>query len=241
MKNKLSSRPQNSYPSHLWDACRKSRTSRELSYNSNPKHCENPNCNTSLVYDKRHLKYCSRKCSAVINNSNRSTEVQSRCGPEKTKFPCSSVTFRNCQECNKSFRFKKGFRKFHCSDACFIESRKSNISQYRKECKFNVNNIDHKELYIGELIEQYGWYSPSNKGNNLTGVSWDHLYRISDGFQNQIDPSIMSHPANAELVPHTINHARKTSQITYEELLERIKLWDSGNRNLINYYKKNGK
>ena len=67
---------------------------------------------------------------------------------------------------------------------------------------------------------------PSNKPNpNLQGVCWDHLYRIEDGFSNGVSVEIMRHPANAEMVTWPENKARIISQITLEELLDRIKNW----------------
>lgn len=38
-------------------------------YNSNPNFCTN--CNSKLNYKTRNNKYCSRSCSATVNNSNR--------------------------------------------------------------------------------------------------------------------------------------------------------------------------
>ena len=44
---------------------------------------------------------------------------------------------------------------------------------------------------------------------------------------NRVDPKVISHPANCQLLKHSDN-ARKHSKIslTLEELLERIKKWD---------------
>ena len=104
-------------------------------------------------------------------------------------------------------------------------------------CKFNLNKTDHPSLFDSSLINAYGWYNPTNRPGitNLTGVSWDHLYKLSDGYANSIPPEIMSHPANAELVPWKINKDRKQSQISIETLYARIKLWDSGQHNLPRY------
>ena len=75
-------------------------------------------------------------------------------------------------------------------------------------------------------MEKYGWYSPSNKNNNLLGVSKDHLYSVKDGFLNVIDPSIIKHPANCKLMLHKDNNSKGyKSIITLDELLDRIKKW----------------
>lgn len=90
-------------------------------------------------------------------------------------------------------------------------------------CEFDFN-----------LIERYGWYKSTNRGNNLIGVSRDHMYSISKGFEDNIDPEIISHPANCKLLKHTDNNLKNGScSITLEKLFEKIKLWD-------NKYRKNG-
>lgn len=239
MKNKLSSRPQNTNPVHLQDGLSLAVQNRIAKYNANPKNCSNTDCNTVLAYEKRHLTYCSRSCAATVNNKSRDPNIKT--GPQKTIFPYSRVTFRTCTVCSKPFRFKKGNHKFQCSDDCFYSLRISDKDLYRKDCNFKLNKNDHPVLFDSDLISEYGWYSPSNKKNNLTGVSWDHLFRVSDGWKLRVNPEIMKHPANAELIPHTANQSRISSQITYEELLERISMWEAGNRNLTNFYKKNGK
>ena len=96
------------------------------------------------------------------------------------------------------------------------------------------------ELFDQKLIQEFGMYQPSNsKFPNLNGLVFDHLYRVYDGFLNNIDPLIIKHPANAELIPQPLNKERMPkSTITIEELYERIRLWDSGNRNLKKYYLK---
>ena len=62
--------------------------------------------------------------------------------------------------------------------------------------------------------------------SNLSGITKDHLYSISDGMKNKILPAIMSHPANCQLLIHNDNVSKnKKSCITIEELLERIENW----------------
>jgi len=65
---------------------------------------------------------------------------------------------------------------------------------------------------------------------NNTGVSWDHLYPIHMGYKKNIPIDIMTHPANAELVPHKENYRRYIqckAMITLEELYERFELWNN--------------
>jgi len=60
-------------------------------------------------------------------------------------------------------------------------------------------------------------YKASNRGNNLKGISRDHMYSVSQGFQNNVDPTIISHPANCQLLIHTENQSKgDKSKITLE-------------------------
>lgn len=97
-------------------------------------------------------------------------------------------------------------------------------------CRFKLNPKDHASLYNFDLIKTNGWYRPSNsqKGYNPEGVTWDHLYRIQDGFKNHVPSNVMSHPANAEMVTWIENKNRKISVITLDELHQRIANWNSG-------------
>lgn len=86
---------------------------------------------------------------------------------------------------------------------------------------------DYPDEFDFELIRENGWYSPSNKGNNLGGVSRDHMYSVKDGFENNVPPELLSHPANCRLIIHNENSSKnRNSCITLDELKERIALWD---------------
>ena len=162
-----------------------------------------------------------------------------------------TVLYRRCRKCCNFFTRERGLTIDVCS-ICkehIIKTRetireKHPKQSYRDACAFNgkLNKVDHPELFNVELIKKYGWYSPSNKRNNLHGVSWDHLFPVWKGYELGIDPKIISHPANAELVPHDTNMGRYGKQnqtITLEELYERINLWNNGNKNLPTFHKEN--
>lgn len=70
-------------------------------------------------------------------------------------------------------------------------------------------------------------YSASNRGNNIDGVSRDHIYSVFDGFKNNINPEIIKHPANCRLVLHKENNKKNTKSFTsISGLLKKIKKWD---------------
>ncbi len=101
------------------------------------------------------------------------------------------------------------------------------LVEYRLACKFNFNLKDFPNEFDFSLIEKHGWYKPANKGNNLYGVSRDHMISVRYGFDNNIDPKILSHPANCKLLPHAENHAKHTkNSITLEELEIKIITWN---------------
>ena len=78
------------------------------------------------------------------------------------------------------------------------------------------------------LIQEHGWYQAANRGNNLDGVSRDHIISVKFGFENGIDPEIIAHPANCRLMRHTSNQKKNVdSDITLEELKERIEQWNN--------------
>jgi hypothetical protein len=100
------------------------------------------------------------------------------------------------------------------------------VVQYRALCKFTFSKQEAPHLFNDDLINQFGWYAPSNsKSPNLQGVTWDHLFRIEEGFKLGVPPEVMSHPANAEMITWPENKARTVSQITLEELQQRIAQW----------------
>lgn len=247
----LSNRPQNNpkinlafFKASIEGSKERARKNREL-YKQNPNCCKE--CDSIIPYEKQKNKFCNHSCKAKFNNRKRPKSIYKKQAetlkkkykehPEliinRKNWPYCKVIFKICPTCNNAFRAKKG-NQIYCSKLC---QANNSAKKYRQASKFYLNPNEYPELFNIELIEKYGWYQPTNKPNsNLTGVCWDHLYRISDGFKSNVAPEIISHPANAELVPFSINRQRAESLITLEELYERIKQWNSGNRNLKYFY-----
>lgn len=98
---------------------------------------------------------------------------------------------------------------------------------YRLQCRFHFALSDFPDEFDFELIKKYGWYKAKNKGDNLNGVSRDHMYSVMEGYRNNVDPSIIAHPANCRLIRHNDNVSKLDgSTITLEELLDRIEKWN---------------
>jgi len=207
-------------------------------------------CNKEFVAERKEQKFCSHTCSAICSNSNRDPEVYKRQSeilkaaykegrikmpyPKGYKKENTELVEKTCPQCNKIF-FRKRLRSLKqkfCSVQCGVDSRKvdwkESLKNYRMACKFEFNLADYPDEFDFDLVREHGWYSPKNKKNNLGGVSRDHIFSVKDGYINLIDPSIMSHPANCQLMRHNDNVSKyKKSSITLNELLDKINIWNS--------------
>jgi hypothetical protein len=55
----------------------------------------------------------------------------------------------------------------------------------------------------------------------------DHKFSVLDGFINKIDPKIISHPCNLQIITRKENRIKSfNSSISLEELNEQIKIFD---------------
>lgn len=106
-------------------------------------------------------------------------------------------------------------------------NKKSDLELYRSACSFNFSLKDFPDEFDFSLVESNGWYRAKNHGNNQNGISRDHKISVKYGFENGIDPNIISHPANCQLLPHTANVSKgKKCSITLENLLNLIEKWN---------------
>lgn len=209
------------------------------------------NCNkefSDLVKSER--KFCSSSCAGSYNNSNRnhSNETKQKIREKLVGRKVSEeIKEKNRGKNNPGWKggisIEKRTKKIDGKKKCrycnefkvsekhkliCVDCRMEYYGAYRPACefKFDINNF--KEEFDFTLIEQYGWYSPSNKGNNLNGVSRDHLYSVRDGFVNKVAPEIIAHPANCRLMKHSENNLKNyNSLITIDELKERIEHWNN--------------
>ena len=216
--------------------------SHEQKYNKDPKKCKK--CGKDIHYDKRNNLYCSDECSkSTINKVNRKG-LQYKMS-EEGKQNIIQANFKRlgidgelkehlsnptkCDCCGKVLEFKKRKNKYCSIDCKRVNDRNlmTEYNQYKQDTKFNFNLSDFPDEFEFSLIEEYGWYKPVNRGNNLRGVSRDHIYSVNEGFKNKVDPKIISHPANCRLMVHSENISKnKKSDITIEELLIKIDNWD---------------
>lgn len=139
------------------------------------------------------------------------------------------VSIKYCAYCNDLFK-PKGQKQKYCSQECYtlsVKSTKTAFENYKNKCSFNFNVYDYPEEFDLTLVEQYGFYSAANRGNNLNGISRDHKISVRYGFDNAIDPVIISHPTNCELMKQNENSSKKTNcSITLDDLKEMIEIWN---------------
>ena len=138
---------------------------------------------------------------------------------------------KKCPGCGNMFYVYHKNAKISCSRSCFLLpfkiERQGTLRDYRGMCTFKFALRDFPTSFDFSLVEQNGWYTAKNRGNNLNGVSRDHIVSVQYGFDNNIDPLIISHPANCPLLRHNDNVSKgKKSNMTIEELVLKIQEWD---------------
>jgi len=217
------------------ECCKKGVSSKRKLYNSMEKSCLF--CGEIFLSSNspRAKKCCSRKCASLYsysfqNNESRSLrseKIKQSWEDGRQKYKKRTTKERKCLHCDKEFLTKRDSHVF-CSIPCARKHKKSDgLIAYRVDCKFLFSLRDYPEEFDFSLIEKYGWYSASNRGNNLQGISRDHMFSVKDGYVLGVDPKIIAHPANCRLIPHPANISKNhRSTISLDELLMRIKKWD---------------
>ena len=192
-------------------------------------------CGAVLGYDLRRNKFCGHACSAQYTNAHRrhSKETKQKIAESvrshAATIGCKVKTLKPCIQCGQMTH-----NKTFCSRSCgaknrsvFAKATKTTREQYKLECKFTFGIKDYPDRFDFGLVEQRGWYTAPNRGNNFCGVSRDHMVSISDGFKLGIPAEKIAHPANYKLVTQSENASKGTkSSITPEELYRRIEEWE---------------
>ena len=188
-------------------------------------------------------KFCSRSCAAKNNNRNRPEEVYKK-QSETLKRNLADGTVKifrrptqiyklSCLFCKKEFEVTASNKnQKYCNLICKKSSlapinQKQKLAAYRRECAFRFNLADFPEEFNFSLIKEHGWYSPKNKKDNLGGVSRDHIISVKFGFENNIAPDIIAHPANCQLLIHNKNVSKYSNcYMTIDELKKKIIKWN---------------
>jgi hypothetical protein len=183
-------------------------------------------------FPEREKYFCSRSCANSRGPRSESfkEKVRKKLTGRKTEKRKTGIV-KNCNFCEEDYVARNNKRKF-CSKKCAASKRKkdtSTLASYRRAASFRFALSDYPDCFNFDLIREHGWYSPAtSKKPNLTGVSRDHMVSVKWGFENNIDPKIIAHPANCRLMIHGENVSKGTScDMTIEELKDRIANWES--------------
>lgn len=186
---------------------------------------------TRLLLPNEHARFCTISCA---NSKIRSNET-------KDKLRKANLIYENvnCVICNKNNDVNPRHLRQNklCSEDCYTElkeqrkkERQKNLTEkqiYKHACSFNFSVYKFPDEFELNLIEKHGWYKPRNRGDNLTGITRDHMLSRTFGFENNIPIEHIKHPANCQLLVHGDNISKgKKSSISYQELLQRIDRWD---------------
>jgi hypothetical protein len=192
------------------------------------KHCKS---NFTALPRNKHKKFCNKTCAKEsVKNHN---------------------ILDNCLVCKATLN--KRLQKKFCSASCSatynnsLRSVDSRIKQKNSLQKTLLikgkNRSDPKEKYYAEcsfkrwpkkvwlklpgfdLIKTLGIFHPTNNPN---GVVRDHIISKNYGWKHSIDPSIISHPANCQIINNYQNIKKGTrSDLFLSTLLEEIDHWES--------------
>lgn len=205
---------------------RKYSQAREAQYLANPSYCVT--CNTAIPYKKRKNKFCSRSCAGLYNNAQKDWSNITTGPTPIDPPPYSSIRFIKCNHTGLWYSNRTPTGSIRRSSP-YVKSKKQ---QYYWQARFRFNVYHYPEEFDLDLIDQHGWYScPGKKRKrspkNINGVSRDHIISVSYGFENNIDPLMIAHPANCRILLHSANKSKSgKSDMNVSELLRRIEHWN---------------
>jgi len=218
------------------DTFKQKKKEKEEKYLENPKKCLH--CNNTIPYDSKDNNYCNHSCFASESNGRREVTWSDKISKSIHRYLIENGIKEEgkigtydiiCKGCGNIFQKNRNDLSY-CSSECRKSFRRKNMDEYQKyrlDANFKFNLADYPDEFDFTLVKEHGWYSPTNKNNNLGGVSRDHMFSVREGFEMGINPELISHPANCRLMIHTDNISKnKKSIITIEDLLDRIKKFE---------------
>lgn len=212
-------------------------------------------CTDNDFLKGNYKKTCSDLCSKRLTAKKGGTEKKANISKSLRKYYKSTKKnyceedgcyLKICPNCGKEYKTNKK-QQIYCSRDCANKEQskktkdgKETFLIYKKQCafKFSISKVITDEGL--KLLKDNGWYKAKNHGDNMKGVSRDHMYSIKEGFKNRVDPYYISHPANCSIILQSKNASKRDKCcITKEELLCRIREWEKQNGhydNTIFYY-----
>jgi predicted nucleic acid-binding Zn ribbon protein len=216
------------------------REKQQIKYYEEPKLCKF--CNEIIKFENKDKDFCNHSCCAKFNNKNRKgiKHTMSEGGlrsiliANKKRKTSESIEYdknpKFCLNCGEVIEYRKKSNN-NCSIKCrneFFSKNKDDFELYRSLTKFKFHLKDFNNEFDFSLIEKYGWYKAKNNGDNVDGVSRDHKFSVKEGFRRLINPLLIAHPANCELIINKENQSKCDScSVTIEELLQNIEIFEN--------------
>jgi ferredoxin-fold anticodon binding domain-containing protein len=103
-----------------------------------------------------------------------------------------------------------------------------NFESYRNNYEELLENKENYFIFVRALTEKnYNLFlnviNPKGLKRSWKANHLDHRYSISQGFKDQIDPFLIAHPCNLQMLKARINKKKNAKcDITIEELLEGV-------------------
>lgn len=166
------------------------------------------------VIRNRHGKVCSKPCQNLLaqRTSKHQAPATSKLSPEQ------EIIRRYKIHCSMSSS-PVAFDEFASS---LYSIKNKDYKRYSDKCRFKLNITDIQFIKGYNLYMKHGPYTKDNK----QGMTKDHKVSILYGFINNIDPTILSHPANCEFMSKSKNCSKERKcSITLDQLFLDIKNW----------------
>lgn len=182
-------------------------------------------CTENDFQNRKYRKTCNDGCAKQLTTRKTDKYIKNQ---KISKSLSKEKLIIECGYCRKKFEAKHSMQKFCCkSCAARYRYHEKTINKYYKLCcSFTFSLNEFPDEYDFSLVQKHGWYKAKNHGDNLYGISRDHIFSCSEGFDNMIDPYIISHPANCQLLQHSDNASKYSkSNISIKELINKIKDW----------------
>ena len=130
---------------------------------------------------------------------------------------CLGVKLRSCRDATNRYNYVNN------------KSITDEKLKYKNACKFKFSPWDEPKIIGYDLLSKYTFCKSQNQKPNTNYLHRDHMISISYGWENNISSSIISHPANCQIMTVKENCSKYTKcSITLDNLLKRIDNWRTG-------------
>jgi len=176
-------------------------------------------------------KYCSRSCSAKVNNTTRIPKQKKPVLTKKQKWlktvagPYIILKHSKCKHCGCTIVKPK--------KTAYCDVHKNLYSSHnRKRYRFEFNLYHYPDLFDLKSLSEKGFYDGTSSTTHK--MTRDHRVSITEAIKYNYNPYYISHPMNCELMSWSDNIKKGIkSSITYEQLVEFVDNYDAGALNRI--------